>query len=69
MLKRDTHRWLALITTKLEFVDIKEFLLPYTSLCYLNNEECKAWFPNSLLTSLDDFDRQGFPKYEDFTVV
>ena len=71
VLKRDTHRWLALTTTKLKFVDIKEFLPPNTSLskfmmCYLNGEEGKAWFPYSLLTSPDDFDRQGFPKYEDF---
>ena len=71
VLKRDTHRWLALTTTKLKFVDIKEFLPPNTSLskfmkCYLDGEEGKAWFPYSLLTSPDDFDRQGFPKYEDF---
>ena len=35
-------------------------------MCYLDGEEGKAWFPYSLLTSPDDFDRQGFPKYEDF---
>ena len=71
VLKRKNNRFLTFVTTKLKFVDVMEFLPPRTSLrtfllCYLKGEQGKAWFPYSLLTSPEDFDRPGFPKYEDF---